>query len=220
MLQFFLILSFFVLPPIFAFQDKNAALDFSKFNFYILPCFLLGLFLFLQNKNKEKSPLKRHPVWSAAFFSSHFFIALGCLALSSAFFEGIRALLKIKCDDNVILPSNGLEAFFCALTLAASAFYEESLYRLYLPNVLKSLFLGAAEEEKRPKLFMALKALMEFMAAALFALAHRPQGIFAVLNAFAAGCVLRVRFVKSKSLWPPFAAHLCYNACALLFAFL
>ena len=215
LLQFSLILLIFVIPPLFVNFSDNLTIDFSKFNFFIIPSLLLALFLYFQERMQKKSEFqgqngaKKTLLWLAADFSAHYFLTFGLLALCAALFELAALALKIPAMENVILPANFLEFLCCVFLLCSSAFYEECLYRLYLPKALGTI----ARSKNHPALFW----LAEAAAVLLFAFSHRYQGMLALFNALICGIILRASFVKSKSLWPPFVAHFTYNAAALLF---
>lgn len=227
----------FVCPPLLVDFSDNLAVDFSKFNFFALISLILALFLYFQDKRErfgQENPVqdKKKALWKAAAFTSNYFLTFGFLVLSAVLFELLGLAIKARSLENVILPSTFLQGLYCAFTLAAAAFYEECLYRLYLPKALKKILawtragkrlesgenLGADEKTLAgDKLEAALNFLAEGAAVLLFAFAHRYQGILALLNALLAGVILRFAFVKSKSLWPPYLAHLSFNAAALLF---
>ena len=214
----------FVLPPIFTNPSAELAADFSKFNVFSLPCAALALFLFLQDKREEKQLKDQKAgarLWRGLMGAGVFFWTLGFLLVLAALLKALFVALKIQSQGNVVLPTDAAGYAACALSLLAGAFYEECLYRLYLPKALRalaSLKAGQAEPQKlaEKKMRAALDFFAEAAAVALFALAHFWQGPWAVLNALLAGIILRVSFVKARGVWPPFLAHLLYNAAALL----
>lgn len=212
-LQFFIILLIFVIPPLFASFSSDLTIDFSKFNFFMLPNLLLALFLYFQERLQNKSgpqgqnEVQKAGLWRLAAFSGNFLLTFGSLAICAALFELAAIALNVQSLGNVILPSNFFEFLCCAFTLCASAFYEECLYRLYLPKALGTI--------ARSKNHAALFWMAEAAAVLLFAFSHRYQGTLPLFNALVCGIILRVSFVKSKSVWPPFIAHLAYNAAAL-----
>ncbi|MBR5096133.1 MAG: CPBP family intramembrane metalloprotease [Treponema sp.] len=157
---------------------------------------------------------KKQGLWKAVDFTSGYFLTFGSLVICAALFELIGLALKTPSFEGAVLPENFLQGIFCAFTLAAASFYEECLYRLYLPKALKKI-LGRIKAGE--KAMAALNFLAEGAAVLLFAFAHRYQGILALFNALLAGVILRLAFVKTKSLWPPYLAHLSFNAAALLF---
>lgn len=215
LLQFSLILLIFVFPPLFVNFSSDLTMDFTKFNFFAVPNLILAVFLYwqerLQKKSGPKDPKRGEKtlLWKAAAFSGNFFLTFGSLTICAALFELASLALKIPSPGNAILPSNFLEFLCCAFLLCSSAFYEECLYRLYLPKAFGTI----APPQKHAALFW----LAEAAAVLLFAFAHRYLGALALFNALICGIILRASFVRSKSLWPPFFAHLSYNAAALLF---
>ena len=233
LLQFSLILLIFVCPPILVNFSDDLAVDFSKFNYFALTSLALALFLFFQDlreRRLEGTAVQdnKRPLWKAAAFTSNYFLTFGSLAVCGCLFELAGLALKTKTFENIIFPANFLQGLFCAFALASSAFYEECLYRLYLPKALKKIAALTGVDKKsedkdklmaRPKIAAAAVFwACEAACVLLFAFAHRYQGPLALLNALLAGIILRLSFVKSKSLWPPFFAHLSYNAAALMLA--
>lgn len=219
LLQFSLILLIFVCPPLFVNYSDNLAVDFSKFSFFALISLILALFLYFQDRRERFSqgnPVQdnKKTIWKAAAFTSQYFLTFGFLVVGAVLFELLGLAIKAKSLENVILPSTFLQGLYCAFTLAAAAFYEECLYRLYLPKALKKILVLTRAGKKFEAV---LNFLAEGAAVLLFAFAHRYQGLLALLNALLAGVILRLAFVKSKSLWPAYLAHLSFNAAALLF---
>lgn len=207
-LQFFLIILIFVLPPIFARLDADAEIFLGKFNFFSLLNFSLAVFLFLQNKGEAEEPAKKIPLYlKIGILYSLFFVTFGALLVSGVVFESIGALLGLKGGAKITMPQLWYEYLFCLLNFLFQAFYEESLYRLYLPDALGKIIPGlktipdSAEKQRAAEIACVL----------LFALAHSYSGIPAVLNAAAAGIILRRTALKAKSIMPGFFAHLAYN---------
>ena len=235
LLQFFSILLIFVLPPIFASfgpGGRNLQADFSRLNVYTLPCAALAAFLCLQDKNDrqeeeaaggqmggEKAQNAGGRLWRLLELSGHFLLAFGLLTAAACAARLVLIALGIgeeSLGPAKKLPQSASGWAACAFTLFAAALYEESLYRLYLPKAFRGLIKPKADAS--PKIRAAATFLAEALPLVLFALAHAWQGVFAVFNALFAGVVLRLCFVRAKSILPPFLAHLLYNAAALAMA--
>ena len=93
-----------------------------------------------------------------------------------------------------------------AVNLAAGAFYEEVLYREFLPET--AILLGAGGR---------LRIAAEVTVIAVFAFSHLYMGIPAVVNAALCGTVLRLCFVKTGSVAAGFLAHFTYNMLVMVF---
>ncbi|MBQ3687774.1 MAG: CPBP family intramembrane metalloprotease [Treponema sp.] len=118
-----------------------------------------------------------------------------------------------------------------ATALAAGAFYEECLYRAFLPDVSLLLLARALQgrtatqegsSAAREGFFLrhekVLTAVTEGSCALLFAFSHRYLGIPAVINALLCGIVLRICYQKTGRILCGTAAHGCYNLTLLAFA--
>ncbi len=93
------------------------------------------------------------------------------------------------------------------LLLVGGAFYEEALYRVFMPEAICALL-------KAP----ALKYAAEAGVVIVFALSHRYLGTAAVVNAILCGVILRLCFRRTKSIVPGTAAHILYNFMQIVFA--
>lgn len=138
-------------------------------------------------------------------------------------------ILSAVCCNTVFFKPHAAPAAISAalpdifLLLAGTAFaaaYEEVLYRLCLP-LFAYAAISAAEcrIQRLPQLFCVLRLCGEAACIAVFACSHRINGIPAVINAAAAGGILRFVCVKTHSLYPGIAAHTVYN-CVMYAAYL
>ena len=268
----------FVFPPIFVQKGPDAALDLSKFNFFVLLNFCAALLLLAQKRMEERqrakgaetvaspkggeqetvarlggadeiklfaSPKGAAALWKAAFFSSRLFVCYGALLLLGILFF---ALQKFFVEEAAaVAPPQSLAGWLaCAFLLFASALFEETIYRWYLPHALEKLAskrggqtdkspkakeaaasgenVASLKSAAKPEPFASQRRArlafwgIEAACVIIFALAHRWQGELAVLNALFGGIILRLCAVKSKGLAPGIAAHFLYNASALLFS--
>ena len=95
-------------------------------------------------------------------------------------------------------------SFACAVLM--SSFFEETVYRFFIPDGLQVLFNGK------------FIPLTEICALLFFSLGHRYLGIPGVLNAVLSGAVLRLLFVKTRSIWINTLVHAFYNSAVYLMA--
>lgn len=247
LLQFSLILLIFVFPPIFVKNGQNAALDLSKFNFFVLLNFCAALLLLAQKRMAE-GPRSAAGAEASPRSAAQETEARPKIAANPKIFERPKraaSLLRAAVFASRVLVCYGSLLLLGIFFYVAQKFLEGGSAQVTLPQNFTSalacaftLFAAALFEETvyRWHLPWALKKIAspktgaetwkaraffwgtEAACAVLFALAHRWQGALAVLNAFFAGIALRVCAVKAKGLAPGIAAHFLYNASALLFS--
>lgn len=204
--EFFLVFLIFLLPPLRIFSEKSlSAPQEIHLTFFCLSETLTCALLFFHHKDlyKKKYLVTQKP----DLFTRHsvLLLSFGGLVLVSLTFQLVQRFLNIHFQDNtnslqkLIPPSSPLMwlSFFCALSF--SAFCEEFLYRFYLPDFGSELF----PVENFP--------LWEALPVLIFGFSHAYQGISGILNAIFCGLILRVLFLKTKSLWLSSAVHFCYN---------
>lgn len=123
-----------------------------------------------------------------------------------------------KTDIQVIMPDSAGGWLFCTAAFLLSAFYEEALYRAFLPETVSALLSGCLL--RNPHRAYTKQRLCGFTAelfsAAVFALSHRYLGMIAVINAAGGHVILRACFKKTQSVVPGCAAHFFYNILNLL----
>lgn len=165
---------------------------------------------------------------------AEFFKTFGLLCVTQAFFEFLGFVLKVHHGTIIYFPGNinVAQIFSWAAALLSAAFYEETLYRAYLPFLLKKIFrkkcrsqngfsnaeneikaeTNSAQGGKRMRFF---DAAFEIAAIAIFGFSHLQNGILAVANALAAGFFLRRCAVRTGGIKAGFFAHFLYNALSL-----
>ena len=136
-----------------------------------------------------------------------FLISFGCLCLISALVQGAFHFLGSGSEVEVLAPSGFLAWANCLAGTAGAAFYEEVLFRQFLPDRLERLFAG----KKRWIRFVWEGALV-----LLFAVSHWYAGLPALVNAFFAAIVLRLAFIRSRSIALVSASHALYNLLSIL----
>lgn len=207
--EFLVVFVFLLIPPIFA--DKGAYLS-EEFSFSVLAEFFIAAILQFQfkieNKCEKKSANEKFILlvnslkWGA--------LTLGFLMLIFAAVHAFCFAFKISSAQTEILlknPENFSSWIFLIFTLAAGAFFEEAVYRQFVPETLNSL-LGK------------WKIPVEIFSVLIFALAHRYLGWISVCNAAFCGAVLRLCRIKTDSIVPSFAAHFIYNLSLIVFSVL
>jgi len=189
--DYLLILIFFVIPPIFSTgqgeyspQAPIAAL---------LLRLLISSYIIFKYKTKGES-LKK--LSFPAVIS-----ILGLLLTNGLFWNFLAALFETGKEKIVKVPPESVTGIIYALiSLIIAALYEELLYRQYLPDESLSIIPNKS-----------LRLPMEILLILLFALGHSYLGVWAVLNAFTAGCLLRFFCKKTGSFLSGFIAHFLYN---------
>lgn len=109
----------------------------------------------------------------------------------------------------ILKPADFKAWIFCILNFLFSSFYEESVYRFFLPEAM--IYFTRNCKDKR----MA-EIDCEILGMILFALGHIYLGILSVINAAIAYVILRICFKKTRSLVPGTAAHFFYNLLQLI----
>ena len=131
----------------------------------------------------------------------------GCL--NTSFLQLLLFLLGRNVTTIRLLPPRSFwEWVNCIAGTLAAAFFEEALFRWYLPDALKKL------------LPQKLHAGSECAVVLLFALSHRYLGLAGMANALLSGIALRRCAIRTGGIKSSWCAHAAYNALALLFSFL
>lgn len=207
-IEFVCILCIFALPPLF----MHGSLSQEKEAVYPVQTFLLaafaGLLLYVENKRNGKR-LYKNSFSKRIMQTSASLVTFGILCLSFAVASLCSYIFQPEAPQtHLLLPHTAVGIINCIIGTVCAVFYEEVLYRLYLPTAALRLF------GKKYRL------LCEGGAVVLFSLGHLYLGIFGCLNALVAGIALRRCMIKTESLVPPFGVHLLYNALMLAFSFL
>lgn len=213
-LEFFLVCGYFVIIPLFM-----PSPDISDISFNLTPVFILmtGLSFYLfyryefslserQNLNFLTILLNTGKV---LFYFGILIIINIAVSAVSALVQILRGLPVDVLQSNLSINTTDL-SFLDWLSgifkFLISAFFEESLYRLFLPAAL--LIFTQNLRIRFPKV---VRFLIEAVCVVVFALGHRYMGIVAVVNALISGTALRVIYFKNKSILYGFSAHFLYN---------
>ena len=228
-------LCLFVIPPLFAGAAPTRA--FSAWTFPFKPlCYALFAFVLVRFSFPPSARVKGDAFrfvrtgWAIASFGALCVIA-SAVELAVRFSGG-------KANLSPALPSSIPETFFCIANFACASFYEEAVYRLYLPETLRMILkegllkskkddlktkkersagIDTAHENAAPEKSAEIAELIsETLSVIAFALSHRYLGLPAIANAFFAGIVLRICCKKSKTLWTNTVSHFAYNMLSLV----
>ena len=212
--EFIILFAFFILPPLFVFP-KNQTLTFSTFPLSASLRAVIAALLYLQFKSEKSENsffyISKTLEWSA--------LTLGFLMLIFTFFEFFSIFFlkeNLNATNVPSLPSTFIEWIFVILTFLFGAFYEEVLYRLYLPQILKIFLFPTFNEKTKNK----ENLLIEIPPILIFALAHRYLGWIGVFNAASSAFILRICFLKTKNICAGTFSHFLYNFLLFLFAVL
>ncbi len=229
-LEFLLFFLFLALPPLLT-PVSHTVHQPPRFSLASAQSLAIAILITVQLKNEL--PRKSCPIFQCISTST---ITFGALMLIYAFVElggvTLMNLLKLGAMPSGSRTLSGLRQWLSAIAaLAAGAFYEECLYRAFLPDVSLLLLARALQgrtatqegsSAAREGFFLrhekALTALVEGSCALLFAFSHRYLGIPAVVNALLCGIVLRRCYTKTGRILCGTAAHCCYNLTLLAFS--
>ncbi|MFA6855582.1 MAG: type II CAAX endopeptidase family protein [Treponema sp.] len=212
-LFFSLIFCLVILPPLFV---NNAATEiFTTWSFpsqQIIYAYIAGMILwaFYMKNDQQK---RKKTVKNITFFinSGYTLVTFGLLCTIAAVTELFSHLTGLQPSVIPVRPVSMLQYFFCILDFAAASFFEEVLYRLYLPDMLFRFI------SHIPLLtFRSSKIISESAVVIIFAFSHRYLGAASVVNAAIACIILRICCKKSGSVWTNTAAHFAYNILSLI----
>ena len=215
-LEYCIIIVVFVLPPIFS----HAGSDFSGEK--NIPAFLpLGaltvyaaaaVFLYLRTERRSKIfGISEAFSFKRILSLVYKMVVCYCALIASALFWNYIAKITGKTE---LPPFNLPTTFNKRLLLFASAFvlafYEEMLFRFFLPErglaIVKSIAAAYKKTEQPVAVIVA-----ELIPIVLFALAHRYLGLYAVCNALCAAVILRLALYKKLHIAVLCAVHGAYN---------
>ncbi|MGN0728280.1 CPBP family intramembrane glutamic endopeptidase [Treponema sp.] len=207
--EFLIVLAFLVVPPLFA--EEGASLG-NGISLSVISELVAASLLQIQHLSMKRSckPTPKEHFCFVVRSLKWGALTLGHMMLVFSAVQLISFAMRLSpSHSGVVLfhPEKISSWIFVAVTLAAGAFFEEVLYRQYLPETLATL-LG---ERKIPA---------EILSVLLFALAHRYLGWISVLNAVLCGAFLRLCRVKTGAVVSSAAAHFLYNLSLTVFSVL
>lgn len=210
---FSVVLIFFVLPPLFF----TGAHDFSwrfPYTQMLYAFFAAGLL-----HRKGKFIVRSYTKMQFVRDSADMWTAFGVLCVTSALMQLIVFFAGDSPVRPQIFPETPTAFVFCLIGFACSAFFEEAIFRVFLPDGAKNIAARARSFTKGGTALSVpapLSAAIEIVVALCFALSHRYLGIPGALNALAAHFFLRRCYVKTSALWTNTAAHFLYNVLQLV----
>ena len=161
---------------------------------------------FLRKKDYAKKNGSR--IFTVCFWWS---ITLGSLMLLFALMQTLSFFIEKNAHHTMQSVTSVFAWISVTVSVAIAAFYEEVLYRQFLPEVSAILLDGRVNK----KIFCYL---MEVLIILIFAFSHRYLGFIPVLNAFACGAVLRLCYRKTGSIWTGALSHFTYNMTLIIFS--
>lgn len=203
LIEFLLVLAFLAVPPVFVSHGTGLS-QAGTFNASVLYQLLISVILFFQFLKLKPAEKSKAKIFRFLF---HGTITLGILMIIFALMQSIELLFsneEMKSQNFIPDVDGPLSILFLTLAVVCGAFYEEVLYRQFLPEFMALI---AGEKINRKLVFYGT----EFLALLLFAFAHRYQGWISVVNSFLCGTVLRLCYKKTSSVLPGAAAHAVYN---------
>ena len=216
-IEFTLIFFFLVLPPLFITSATPFGNNSGSFSLTTLAEQLfISIILTVQFYKliREDSMKNSKFTFSKPFLIlSKVTITLGLLLVIYAITETVSFFIQNFLKSHVyrsIQNPNSIPGWIQFVTgIFISAFYEESLYRQFMPEV--SIFLVNKTK---------LKTVIEVIWILIFAFSHLYLGIPAVFNAFCCGLVLRKCFKATGNILAVTIAHFSYNLILVIFYFL
>ncbi|MGN0740130.1 MAG: type II CAAX prenyl endopeptidase Rce1 family protein [Treponema sp.] len=214
-LEFIFICCIFILPPLFAAPVENTDYDFS-FSWFSAVSFLAALYVFFRYEYSAKKH-KKFSFFNFLLSAGRVFLYFGLLILVHILITAAGIFLNVQNYGRTI-ELNFLKTFLITVNFIARAFFEENIYRLYLPCVLHGFiekfyeaFFHKQAESFKARFFMAADGFMEIFCIAVFALSHRYLGVLSVINAFVCGALLRYCVKKSSTVLTASCSHALYN---------
>jgi membrane protease YdiL (CAAX protease family) len=177
------------------------------FNAYIA-AIIFCFFYIKKGQNQKRNRTEKQ----ITFFidSGYTLITFGSLCIIAVGTELFFHFKGFQSQVVPVRPSSVTQYFFCILGFASASFFEEVLYRLYLPDMLFRYISHIPLLSARSS-----KIISESTAVILFAFSHRYLGAPSVVNAALACIILRICCIKSGSVWTNTAAHFTYNILSL-----
>lgn len=201
--EFFFIAFFFVLPVFFSNQSSTSIFENRNF---LIPSFFFLFAIILYRFNYNALCVDGYIKKSIFNLRKNFFYFILTLILLLLVSFSLNFLARIFGINKVSIPVDiKLNQFiFILISIFCSAFYEEVIYRFLLPEILR--------------IFLKVKnyVVAELFIIVLFSLGHLYLGAWACINALISGLILRVCYLKTKTIIVPFLAHFFYNSLSII----
>lgn len=219
-IEFILICIFLVIPPLYIKTPQNN-ID-LKLSPYTIILLFISLFIFYQFEFRKANKLEKinfYQLISKSFIYTFILIIIHLIISAFSYFTNQSKNIIFNIDNTII----GI--LLIILNLLISAFYEEVIYRLFLPEAILKLsktiinLFNKDINKFSPKVIKTGKYLIEFICILIFAFSHRYNGIIAVINAFLAGSLYRYCRIKNKTILISTISHFIYNCYILILAY-
>lgn len=218
-LLFSLISLFFIIPPLFVDGQFIQKIDFTLFSVDNLSHFLLAIFLvYFYRHYLNKNNINLKFIFKNFLFLvfSLFFVVItsNIVNLIAESFYNVENFI-VSNSVFVNKPINFFDYLISIFNLIFAAFFEETIYRFYVPVFLTSyLILNNPKIHGIPKLIFRI--LIELFVLLIFAFSHRYLGIFSVINAAIAHLIFRLTLIFTNNIFTSTTAHFIYNFYSLL----
>lgn len=223
---FFSIISlFFVIPPLFVNAPSVQHIDFTLFSVQNLSHFLIAVFIFVfykksvENDEQISTKILKYLIYFFVIFILLFGISFICNFSAQKLLNSENSFVNSQVF--VENPQGFFDFLICIFNLLFAAFFEEVIYRFYIPFGIKNFLFRKVFDENQSKSYTifekSILLFIEIVTMLIFSFSHKYLGIFSVVNAAVAHLVLRFSFIRSKSLIPSTLAHFFYNFVSLMF---
>ena len=223
---FFSIISlFFVIPPLFVNTPSVQHIDFTLFSVQNLSHFVIAIFIFVfykksvENDEKFTTKILKYLIYFVVIFILLFGISFICNFSAQKLLNSENSFVNSQVF--VENPQGFFDFLICIFNLLFAAFFEEVIYRFYIPFGIKNFLFRKVFDENQSKSYTifekSILLFIEIVTMLIFSFSHKYLGIFSVVNAAVAHLVLRFSFIRSKSLIPSTLAHFFYNFVSLMF---
>ena len=223
---FFSIISlFFVIPPLFVNAPSVQHIDFTLFSVQNLSHFVIAVFIFVfykksvENDEQISTKILKYLIYFVVIFILLFGISFICNFSAQKLLNSENSFVNSQVF--VENPQGFFDFLICIFNLLFAAFFEEVIYRFYIPFGIKNFLFRKVFDENQSKSYTifekSILLFIEIVTMLIFSFSHKYLGIFSVVNAAVAHLVLRFSFIRSKSLIPSTLAHFFYNFVSLMF---
>lgn|SRR5574344_2583 len=214
-IEFAIVLIFLIIPPLTVLRMNQAISNFTispALFVELLIAVLLDIQMHFMNQTESRENTARSPIFIKLSWGA---ITFGCLILIFTLFEVLAYFFPTVIKSNVesVIPNSALQWISCVVILSIGAYYEESLYRQFIPDMACLLL---ESKVTKPRTGKYVRAGIEISTVLLFAFAHRYLGVVGILNALLCGTILRLCTIKTGSIYTSTTIHFLYNICMFL----
>ncbi len=221
-IEFALFFPILTIPPLFVtsatpFGTESGALSWMP----LVEQLIISIVLTVQYNKfiaTDSSCCRKHPFFALSRGTTTLGLLLIVYAIIEAVSFFIPSLLQASLSQSVTRPLSAFGWIHFIAGIFVSAFYEESLYRQFMPeaSLLFAQKLPCKTEKQRKYFTYSIEGAWVL----IFAFSHRYIGIAAITNALLCGIILRKCFKSTGSVFAGTLAHFAYNALLVAFYFL